>query len=221
MFIAVGTFSTGTCRVIPPAAKPTFPGQALFIATDAAGFGRKLTADDTRMPFIEGFAIARVQEHFWGLPWWSQRYVLLWRPLQWRGEAYFYDGERPAGLLTEFLPIVIFNYCSRTNLVSNAEIDLRVLKDGPSETTGRVVGRVFRPIEGGPRQREEETKVIITGPSGDIVTTTDRKGNYDAPRLAPGIYSVRFEAASLPYAACSSPVRLEPGQIIECDAEVK
>ncbi|MHB8653595.1 MAG: hypothetical protein ACYDA9_06925 [Terriglobia bacterium] len=180
------------CYVVPPSAKPKFPNQEVFIATDAVSFGRKPAANDRGMSYFGGFAIARVREQFWGLPWWSKKFVLLWRPSQWRGKTYFYDGARPVGLLTQFFPIVIYVGCSRTNLVNDAEIDLRVLHDGPSQTRGRIFGRAYHPTGEGPWQLESGIKVTITGSSGKIVTTTDEKGFFDAPALPPGEYSVHF-----------------------------
>lgn len=218
VFIAI-TPQLADCFVIPPSAKPKFPNQAVFIATDAVSFGKKPALDDP-MPFFTGFAIARVQEHFWGLPWWCQKFVLLWRPAQWRGETYFYDGGRPYGLLAHFLPIVCFNSCSRTSLVSDAEIDLRVLKDGPSQTTGRLFGHVYRPTDG-PRQWEAGVKVTITGPERSIVTATDTHGLYDAPGLPPGEYSVHIDVPAESYVQCSSLIKLEQGNIMECDAAIR
>jgi hypothetical protein len=219
VFIAL-TPRFADCFVIPPSAKPKFPNQALFIATDAVSFGKKPAPDDITMPMPDGFAIAHIREHFWGLPWWSRRFVLLWRPPQFKGEIYFYDGGRPLGLLTHFLPIVCYNYCGRTSLVSDAEIDLRVLKDGPSQTTGRIFGHFFRPTDG-PRQGEAGVKVMITGPERTIVTATDTRGLYDAPDLAPGEYSIHIDVPPQSWVDCTSPIKLEPGNITECDAAIR
>jgi hypothetical protein len=219
VFIAL-TPQFADCFVIPPSAKPKFSNQAVFIATDEVSFGKKPALDDP-MPFFTGFAIARVQEHFWGLPWWCQKFVLLWRPAQWRGETYFYDGGHPYGLLTQFLPIVVFESCSRTRLISDAEIDLRILKEGPSQTTGRIFGRAYRPNEVDPWQRRAGIKVTIAGTSGNIVTATDEQGFFDAPGLTPGDYSVQVDTQPLSYAHCSSPIKVAPGQFIECDFEVE
>jgi hypothetical protein len=207
------------CSSVSPSSKPKLPNQALFIATDAVSFGKKPAFDDP-MPILKGFAIARVQEHFCGLPWWCQKFVLLWRPAQWKGEPYFYDGGRPYGLLTHFLPIVCFDYCGRSNLVGEAEIDLRVLKDGPSQTSGRIVGHVRRPMEG-PWQGMSGIKVTIKRPTGDIVTTTDKKGLYDVPALPPGDYALHFDPPLKSFSGCSSPFKLAAGDVTQCDAEVK
>jgi hypothetical protein len=169
------------------------------------------------MPLFKGFAIARVQEHFWGLPWWCQKYVLLWRPAQWKGETYFYDGGRPYGLVTHFLPIVSYNPCGPTSLVSDAEIDLRVLRDGPSQSSGRIFGHIYHPVDG-PWQGVSGIKVTIIGPSGNIVTATDRKGLFDAPALPPGEYSVHFDPPLMSYSGCSSQFKLAAGEVIQCDA---
>lgn len=104
--------------------------------------------------------LAVVREHFWGLPSWNSRFVLIahWgighNPLD--GSTYFIDGHRSTGLLTRFLPIVEIAHCGRSRLVDHAALDVRMLRDGPSQKAVRVVGQVtgahYKPrpgVEGG------------------------------------------------------------------------
>lgn len=212
----------GESGIHRPYTQQLSPYHAVFIASDALHLGTERAAWDTSWGPWEWLVIARVQEHFWGLPWWDHKFVFLVRPPHFYGQTYFFDGVRPAGLLAQFLPIVTLYPGSRTNLVKNAEIDLRVLKDGQSRKGARIIGEAILGYRwSGTERREAGFRVAITGPAGSMVTTTDGKGVYDFPGLPPGRYSVHFDLppnSRVQHSLCDSPIQLEPGQIVECDA---
>ncbi len=88
------------------------------------------------------WAIGLVQERFRGLPWWSPRLVFLTTHAFWEGETYFIDGERDSRLINRFLPIVEAGPCTYTGPVSDASIELRLLREGPSPSEVRILGHV-------------------------------------------------------------------------------
>jgi hypothetical protein len=56
--------------------------------------------------------------------------VLLRNCVYWKGETYFIDGWRDAGLLTWAIPVVEGRInCSRSNPVQNAIVDMRLLHE--------------------------------------------------------------------------------------------
>lgn len=55
----------------------------------------------------------------------------------------FVDGRRLPGSLTRFLPVYDLN-CTRSDLLQDAGIDLRVLHDGPPAQGIRLIGRTLR-----------------------------------------------------------------------------
>lgn len=138
-------------------------------------------------------AIAVVKERFWGLPaGWNK--VVLVAPWgvghsTFDGRALFIDGRRADGLITRFLPIVDITHCSRTSPLERAALDVRILRQGPSQKGVRIVGHV----RGEGNQLRRGVEVVITGPMGDIPTTTDREGIFDLKDLPPGKYAVHVE----------------------------
>jgi hypothetical protein len=165
----------GDCGRSRPFATRQYGGQIVFVAK------------------LRDPGLAVVREHFWGLPSWNSRFVLI---AHWGighnvldGSTYFIDGHRSTGLLTRFLPIVEIQRCGRFRPIDQAALDIRMLRDGPSQKAVRVVGQVtgahYKPRVG--------VRVAITGPAGTILTTTDREGIYDVADLPPGRYSVRAQ----------------------------
>jgi len=207
----------------PPSSKQRWPYQVLFIATDAVRFGSEPTSGLTE-ELLAWLAIARVQEHFWGLPWWDRKFVLLLRSPSWHGKPYLIEAIRPSGSIAAFLPVVRLLDCSRSDLVSRADIDLRVLKDGRSQTGARIIGYANWGV-GETWQREAGIKVTIAGPTGTMMTTTDAKGIYDFPGLPPGTYSVHADLPPQSHLLhkypCYSPFQLKREQIVECDVDYK
>jgi hypothetical protein len=179
----------------PPFVKQRFPTQAVFVANVIyLGYPRGYVAGHK----ASDWAVARVQRGFWGLPWWNSSFVLLTQYLFEGGEQYFVDGQRRAGLLTLGLPIVEFGTCSRSGRVGNAEVELRVLQDGPPKNGVRIIGRAMRRTHA-PNYREETApgvNVIIAGPAGSVTTTTDLHGIYDVKGLPPGRYSIHTNSYS-------------------------
>jgi hypothetical protein len=160
-----------------------FVGRTIYIATEKPGDP------------IGIWAIVSVQQHFWGLPWWNRRIVLVRGGFMKGNKTYFVDGERAEGLLTRLVPVVEFRHCgSRTTLLNDAVVDLRMLHDGPPKDGVRIIGRALR---FSPQLHRREpapgAKVLVTGPLGILAVTTDAQGVYDVSGLPPGEYSVTDE----------------------------
>jgi hypothetical protein len=140
-------------------------------------------------------AIAFVQNRFWGLSPWNPGIVILVGGIFEDVETYFVDGERASSVAARLLPFLPMieapRVCSRTALVEDAEVDLRLLREGPPKDSVRIIGRVVREL---PDQFRSEpvrgVDVSITGPAGTDVATTDLKGVYDISGLQPGRYVV-------------------------------
>ncbi|MGC1374155.1 MAG: hypothetical protein WA824_18615, partial [Candidatus Sulfotelmatobacter sp.] len=77
-----------------------------------------------------------------------------------------------------------------TARVSDAEVDLRVLRDGPPKNGGRIIGRVYRFSPEGDGF-VSGVRVDVIGPAGTISITTDRHGIYDLKDLPTGRYELR------------------------------
>lgn len=217
--IAAIPFYIGDCANGPPFTKQSAPYQTMFIATDAVAFVSVSASPGWSRSFLANFAIAQVQEHFWGLPWWDRKFVFLVRPYSWHGEPYLLDANRPSGLLSRFLPIVTIRQCGRSRPLADADIDVRVLKDGKSRLGARVIGRISRE-SGEFRLKQAGIRVAITGPGGSVVGTTDAKGVYDFPGLSPGSYTIHADLppkARIDFSGCREPFELEHDEIIECD----
>jgi hypothetical protein len=87
----------------------------------------------------------RVQERFWGLPWWNTHLVVLTNHIFRDGETYFIDGERAPGAMTRFFPVVEADYCTRTRRVADATVELRLLREAPPASEARILGQVRNP----------------------------------------------------------------------------
>ena len=137
--------------------------------------------------------IAVVKERFWGLPVGGDRAVLV---AHWgighnelNGRTYFIDGRRATGPITRFLPIIDISHCSRSSPLDQAALDVRILREGPSQKGVRIVGLV----RGKDNQPRLGAKVVVAGPRGSVDTTTDSEGIFDLKDLQPGHYAVRIE----------------------------
>src|SRR5579863_997075 len=93
-----------------------------------------------------------------------------------------------------FFPYIEFRCGSRTAAVSDAEVDLRVLRDGPPRSGVRIIGRSLRLSSGGRYRPDAGVTVKITGPEGEVSAISDRQGIYDVHGLSPGHYSVRSDS---------------------------
>ena len=83
--------------------------------------------------------------------------------------------------------------CCHTGPIGRAVADLRALQDGPPKSGVRIIGTVYTDmyVTSEPARNVE---VIVTGPKGNISTTTDQQGVYDLAGLPEGHYSVTVNA---------------------------
>lgn len=140
----------------------------------------------------EPWSIALIRQRYWGLPWWVPNLVLLGHLPTKKGAEYFIDGDRSVFRLSGFFPYVDFRCATRTRPVSEAGVEMRLLRDGPPKSGVRIIGRVMRRSESGNWEAYSGVSVKITGAS--IVTrTTDNEGIYDAVGLPPGHYAIRTD----------------------------
>jgi len=170
-----------------------------------------------------GWAIARTQHRYWGLPWWNQKFIVLPYTFFKPGEEYLVDGYvRPSliGHLTNLMQV----HCSRTAPVRDAQIDLRLLRDGPPKKGVRIIGRVLRAQPGGGVQPASHIAVTLVQDSGpQIAVVTDEQGIYDASELPSGHYDVRVDSCMSSGAyqfgcTCGQPSeeKVEPGHVWGC-----
>ncbi len=138
------------------------------------------------------WSVARVEQSFSGVPSWAAHFVFLrgYFPSTDRLERYFIEGVRSTGAITRFLPVIEPVPCGRTARIGDAVVALRVMQDGPPRSGVRIVGRVFdgltirKPVPG--------VGVLVAGPSGERVLTTDQLGIFDVIGLPPGEYTVKI-----------------------------
>jgi hypothetical protein len=141
------------------------------------------------------WSIALVERRYWGLPWWARKFVLIGHSgVLKKGSQYFIDGDRSGYRIAKFLPYVDFHCGNRTRLLSEADLETRLLKDGPPKSGDRIIGRTLRRFGVGDWRPALGVTVRITGPEGTISTVTDQQGIYDLVGLPPGHYSVRADA---------------------------
>jgi hypothetical protein len=144
------------------------------------------------------WAIGIVQEQFWGMPRWTHL-VLLTNYVYWGGETYFVDGNRSAGWLTQFLPIVRGDVgCSRTKPAQNSIVDLRLLRKPLLEGKTRVMGYVRAPetftsvFERPPTPTfVAGAQIAVIGPNDSRTVMTDSEGIYELDDLPPGDYTLQ------------------------------
>jgi hypothetical protein len=223
LMILLGAFRLGIsagsgidCNGSSPFAKPTETDQAVFVARTIVVQGwpaRLLNVDE--LPF------GIVEKPFWGLPWWDQKIVLIGIPLLDR-ESYFVDGTRMHGFLTQFLPIIELRPCSRTNVLRNAAVDMRVLNDGPPRVGVRIIGRVVHwGLAGSLSEGAVGVEVSISGLHGSTTVKTDEHGIYEVSGLPPGRYVIVANTGSrtLGVNRCATyeDVDLKPGDVWGCD----
>jgi hypothetical protein len=191
------SYQMGGCGYsTPPFTKQLFPEQAVFTARVLrAGllWPSESVAKKWQGSPKKYWALALIQKPFWGLAWWDRKIVVLTLrtipedPFQ-RGETYFVDGRHLPGSLTRFLP-VFDTFCSRTKRIKDAEVELRVLHDGPPREGIRIMGRTVR-YTGHNLEPVPGIKVAVEGPSGRLIITSDSNGIYDVSGLPPGKYDI-------------------------------
>jgi len=166
-----------------------------------------------------------VGEHYWGLPWWNRKIVLLTMyaqaesPLH-RGEDFFVEGNHWPGGIARLLPIFELR-CTRTCPLKNAEIDLQVLREGPPRSGVRILGYTYQRNSPG-WQTVPNARVFLRANSSQISATSDQRGIYDLDGLPPGTYFVdRTDADGriVPGILCGWGM-LHSGDIRECDVPV-
>jgi hypothetical protein len=196
--IAAHTPPFGDCGAPRPFAKQQRPNQAAF------------TARIMEIPILGPVGVVR--ENFWGLRSWESTLVLLQAGPWFRtGDMWFIDGYRQDGLLGRSLPAFSL-HCTRSAQVSDAELDLRLLRDGPPKDGVRVIGRAVRFRHDFSEQGVPGVEITITGPLGNITAATDAQGIYDRIGLPPGQYTFRSENyTEIP--AVAEPQNLETGDI--------
>jgi hypothetical protein len=151
-------------------------------------------------------ALAVVQEYFWGLPLWNHKWIFLTDGIFEKGEQLLVLGKSQNGILTRFFSFVSVAPCSRTALVEDREVDLRVMREGPPKTGVRIIGLVIRYVdEHMNRAAVPGTKVIIEGPTGTMTIISDQHGIYEVSGLPPGHYLVHadvFDQRFKQYPSC-------------------
>jgi hypothetical protein len=185
-------WSRGDCNEKPLFARPIHHEQAVFTAHTIY----VPRSENESGVWFGSWAIAVVKERFWGLPQWFPRVVLLVNyPFQGHKD-YFIDGSRSPGLFARFLPIVPTNLCSRTNLVSNAPADLRLLRRPPQSGQTHLIGFVATPQSKTGAFSSvlplENATLKLIGPTDTKILTTDKDGVYQIDGLAPGNYSLQL-----------------------------
>jgi len=231
----------GDCNGTPLLRRPLSPTHAVFTARvifaarsinalKDAHNGLRASGPDRN---VGDWAIGIVQERFWGMPGWA-RLALLTNDIYWEGETYFVDGRRDEGVLTQFLPIVAGGIgCSRTRLVQDAIVDLRLLRRPPPPGGTRAMGYVRAPeifTPGTVRPRKPAfvagATIEVTGPAWAGTITTDAAGVYELDGLAPGDYTLRLSTPETQTAGSfdndGSPARihLDDGGVVERNFEL-
>lgn len=148
-------------------------------------------------------ALVRVEKGFWGLPRWHRTLAIVlvstsadWDPFR-AGEMYFVDADRLDGALTRFLPIFRDHRCTRTAPIKDAEIELRVLRDGLPSSGLRILGQTIRLRQQSNSnyysvEKVPHVNVTIEGwrPRAQFSAISDENGVYDLSGLPLAGYRV-------------------------------
>lgn len=182
------------CIPGPPFVKPKTQWQAVFTAR-MLYVGSKYTMQSGSR--VGPWAIAYVKHRYWGLPWWNPGIVVLAEGRFQEGGTYFVEGRVGWLRHSKYLPIVYTGLCSRTQPLSEAVVDTRILSAGQPRDGVRTIGQTFRRQATGGDTRGYELapgmRVEIKGPSGSTFVVSDAQAVYDAPGLPPGHYSINIE----------------------------
>ena len=186
------------CSGRPLFARPSRPSHAVFTARLI-----RVSHDAWVSGKWQGkWAIGLIQDRFWGFLWWSPL-VLLTNTIYQEGETYFVDGHRADGFLTHLLPIVEAWPCGGPQPLSDAAIQLRLLREAPPENEIRLIGYVrIAPgrATGMSRPPLAGMRVSVIGSSGGKIVTTDQQGIYEVAGLPPDDYTLRL--VDLPDTQC-------------------
>jgi hypothetical protein len=199
----------GDCRAKPPFTHTQHKEHAVFTAR-AIYVGRsvhtmkdlRLAPENLRESPVGDWAIGLVQERFWGVPSRWPHLVLMTNLIYWKGGTYFIDGGVERSLLSNILPVVAGGIgCSRSKLVQEAGVDLRLLRE-VSPRRGAIVGRVRQPGPyAGMMNPFDQPKFLsgaqieVTGADGARLVTTDASGVYELDGLDAGDYTVRLHVS--------------------------
>ena len=210
-FFELHSVPFGECNYFgPPLVRQRSPQQVVFTGSSLRSIGR---FPGTALP---RWQIVAVDRSFWGLRPWERKFVLVRGGLIRDNQTYLIEGRRPTGLLTRLLPVFEI-YCTRTRSLRSAQVDLRLLHDGPPKESARIIGIVVDRVYKTPSSPVPDAKVTITGPGGEQVLLSDASGIYDAPSVPPGHYRLTLEAADPTdnsYFTCERDVRI--GEVGEC-----
>lgn len=190
--VRVGRYRySADCGPPQPYLIPRSADQALFTAR-VLYVGRVDAQYATRSGHRFGlWGIAYVKHRYWGLPWWSSYIVALGPGWYQQGGTYFIDGDWPGD--SKFLPVVVTRPCRRTQPLSEAVVDTRILSNVPSRHGVRIIGRTYR--RNSERQFEPAPgiRVEIDGPNGSVFVTSDADAVYDFTGLSAGNYSTQIQ----------------------------
>jgi hypothetical protein len=175
------------CGESAPFAEPRYPGHAVFVAKVLYSTGGDWRPPERYTPW----AIAVVQHRYWGLPWWTPNVVLIGHGYLKNGEQYFVDGNRATYRISKFLPYIDFRCGNRTRPLKEADLDLRVLREGPPNSSARIIGPAYRRDETGRLKLAAGIGVEAMGPAGTVASVSDQQGIYDFTGLPPGQYTIR------------------------------
>jgi hypothetical protein len=212
--IAMGVFRAsffsslfnGDCGARPPFTHAQQKNHAVFTAR-AIYVGRsvhtmqelRFAPKNLRDSPVGDWAIGVVQERFWGVPSRWPHLVLMTNLIYWKGGTYFIDGGVGNSLLSKILPVVAGGIgCSRSKLVQEAGVDLRLLRDAPPRRAA-IVGSVRQPGPyAGMMNPFDQPKFLsgaqieVTGADGTRSVATDPSGVYVLDGLGAGDYTVRL-----------------------------
>jgi hypothetical protein len=171
---------------------PNSPNDAMFVAKIIQiGYPRGIV--NGRIASMSALAI--VKEKFWGLPSWNSKLVILTKYVYYEGDEYLIYGTRRGNWLTLGLPLFESHLCGLSLQIQDAEIQLRIMHDGPPKSGIRIIGRTMRwpygnnaPLPHGPMPG---AKVLVSGPSGTFTAISDSHGIYDVSNLPTGHYTIR------------------------------
>lgn len=189
--------STVTCGTPQPFVRPASPRQVVFTA-HLLYVGRTDPKYAMRGGHRFGpWAVAYVKHRYWGLPWWNSVIVVLAPGWFQQGGDYFVDGKGWSDDYSRYLPLVYTGPCNRTELLSDAVVDLRILSQGPRQDEARIIGRTYRRKPGSELGRGYEPapgmRVEINGPTGLVSLTSDADAVYEITGLPGGHYSIRID----------------------------
>jgi len=197
------TLESPECHSVPqPFAEQQRPNQAVFttrLLWTHLLWPSQLTSHEHPEVLRKYLGVARVETRFWGLPKWATVVLLTYLergPDNYFqvGKIYFVDGRHAPGSISRFLPTFDV-YCTRTALLTDAEVDLRAIHDGRPDGV-RIMGRILRSANGFRPQPVPRVNVVIQGPSGRTVATSDESGVYDSLGLPPGSYKIGIQSQS-------------------------